>query len=308
MSSVERSATNGPSAVVLSGGASLGAAQVGMLRAIVEVGTPIDLVVGTSVGAFNAAWLADHPGPRGIDGLVDVWKSLRRRDVFPLNPRHSLAAIRGRRPSIASDKGLRSLLSRHLSFERLEDSAIPLHVVAVDVQSGRDVLLSSGPAVDAIVASASIPGLLPPVEIAGRWYMDGGVVNNTPISYAVGLRARIVWVVPAGFPCALSHPPTSALSMALQGLSTLVQHRLAQDAMRFHDEVVLRVVPPLCPVNVAPADFSQSGELIERAYASTVAWLVNGCPDVSASLYPHDHLATAPTNPIDSTFSEPAHD
>ncbi|HVA53375.1 MAG TPA: patatin-like phospholipase family protein [Acidimicrobiales bacterium] len=277
------------SAVVLSGGASLGAAQVGMLRALVEARTPIDLLVGTSVGAFNAAWMAGHPGPGGVDGLIEVWSSLRRRDVFPMNPWRSAWAIGGRRSSLASDVGMRKLLERHLTFERIEEAAITLHVVAVDVQSGQDLLLSRGPAVEAVMASAAIPGFLPPVSIGERWFMDGGVVNNTPISYAVDLGATTVWVLPAGYPCALSHPPPSALAIAMQGLSILVQHRLAQDAMRWHHGVELRVVPPLCPIEVSPIDFSHSGELIEFAYRSTSAWLAAGCPDLSSSLYPHEH-------------------
>ncbi len=276
------------SAVVLSGGASLGAAQVGMLRALIEAGIAIDLLVGTSVGAFNAAWLAGHPG-QGIDSLVDIWASLRRRDVFPMNLWHSAWALGGRRPSLASDTGMRSLLARHLTFARLEEAAIPLHVVAVDVQSGKDVLFSSGPAIDAVVASASIPGLLPPVAIGERWYMDGAVVNNTPISYAADLGAHSVWVLPAGYPCSLRRPPRSALAMAMQGLSTLVQHRLASDAERWHHGVDLRVVPPLCPIAVSPIDFSQSRSLIDQAYRSTAAWLARDCPDVSAALYPHEH-------------------
>lgn len=276
-------------AVVMSGGASLGAAQVGMLRALVEARVPIDLLVGTSVGAFNAAWIAGHPERGGVDGLVEVWRGLRRRDIFPFNPLRSAAALAGWRQSLASDVGLRRLLSRHLTFERLEEAAIPLHVVVVDVQSGQDVLLSRGPATDAIMASAAIPGVLPPVAIGSRWYMDGGVVNNTPISYAADLGAGTIWVLPAGYPCSLPRPPRSALAMAMQGLSALVQHRLALDAMRLHHGAMLRVVPPLCPIGISPADFSHSSELIEHAYRSTGAWLDGGCPDVAASLYPHEH-------------------
>jgi len=275
--------------MVLSGGASLGAAQVGMLRALVESNTPIDVLVGTSVGAFNAAWMAGHTEPGSVDALTDVWQGLRRRDVFPLNPWRNVAALSGRRQSVFSDAGMRALLRRHLTFDRLEEASIPLHVVAVDVQSGKDVLLSEGSAVDSIVASAAIPGLLPPVLIGGHWYMDGGVVNNAPISYAVDLGAVTIWVLPAGFPCALVQPPATALAMALHGISTLVQHRLALDAMRFHEGVALRVVPPPCPLSISPVDFSHSRELIEHAFQSTMGWLAGGCPDMRRSLYPHHH-------------------
>ncbi|MHB1487744.1 MAG: patatin-like phospholipase family protein [Acidimicrobiales bacterium] len=285
----------GTNAVVLSGGASLGAVQVGMLRALVEAGIAVDLLVGTSVGAINAAWMAGRPTLDGLEELAEVWMRLSRRDVFPVKPVYSLFAAVGRRPSLVSSASLRSLLERHIAFDRLEDATVPLHVVAVDVQSGEDVLLSAGSAVDAVLASAAIPGLFPPVEIEGRWFMDGGVVNNTPISYAAGLGARTVWVLPAGYPCALAAPPTTALAMALQGLSTLVEHRLVSDAERLHDSVELRVVPPLCPLDVSPADFSHTAELLQRGYASTAGWLAAGCPDVRAMLLPHHHGKTALT-------------
>ena len=89
------------SAVVLSSGANLGAAQVGMLQALVEARTPIYLLVGTSVCAFKTAWMAGHPGPAGVDDLFEVWSSLRRRDDFSMAPWRSAWAIGGRRPSLA---------------------------------------------------------------------------------------------------------------------------------------------------------------------------------------------------------------
>lgn len=280
------------SVVVLSGGASLGAIQVGMLRALVEAGIKVDLLVGTSVGAINAAWLAGCPTLDGLDELAEIWMRLRRHDVFPINPVHSVLAAAGRSRSLVSGASLRSLLERHIVFDRLEEATVPLHVVAVDVQSGEDVLLSTGPAVDAVLASAAIPGVLPPVEIGGRWFMDGGVVNNTPISYAVALGATTVWVLPAGYPCALAAPPTTALGMALQGLSMLVEHRLALDAERLHDSVDLRVVPPLCPLKVSPADFSHAAALLQDGYTSTAHWLDTGCPDARKALLPHHHPTT----------------
>lgn len=285
--------TPGVAAVVLSGGASLGAVQVGMLRALLEAGVTIDLLVGTSVGAVNAAWVAGHPTVAGVAELAEVWSGLRRSDVFPLNPVHSLLAVAGHRSSVVSDSALRALLGHYLTYRRLEHAALPLHVVAVDVQSGDDVLLSSGPVVDAVLASAAIPGVLPCVRVGEQWLMDGGVVNNTPVSHAVALGATTVWVLPAGYPCALAAPPATALAMALHGLTTLVEHGLALDVARYRDRVDLKVVPPLCPLAVSPADFTHTVELLRRGYASTAGWLAAGCPDTSAVLAPHHHAPGA---------------
>jgi predicted acylesterase/phospholipase RssA len=74
-----------PTAFVLSGGASLGAEQVGMLRALVERGIMPDLIVGSSVGAINGAWLAGRPDAAGVEELATIWRSIRRQDVFPVH-------------------------------------------------------------------------------------------------------------------------------------------------------------------------------------------------------------------------------
>lgn len=278
-------------ALVLAGGGSLGAVQVGTLRALLEAGVDFDFVVGTSVGAVNAAWVVGDPTSAGIETLDGIWRELRRGDVFPANPLRGILAAAGQRRSLVSGGALRDLLRRHLRFDRLEDAPLGLHVVAGDVRTGDEVLLSEGPAVEAVLASTAIPGILPPVRIEDRWYMDGGVVNNTPISHAVELGADQVWVLPAGYPCSLPNRPSSALGMALQGLTLLIQHRLLAEARHYHDRVRLRIAPPLCPVVSSPADFSHTPALIERGYRSAQSWLTDpdrGGPEL-LGVHPHPH-------------------
>jgi NTE family protein len=278
-------------AFVLSGGASLGSIQVGMLLGLAEAEIAPDLIVGTSVGAVNGGWIASRPDRAGVAALGDLWRSLSRDDVFPTRPVTGLLGFLGRRPNLVPDSGLRRLLEDNLEFSGLEDAPIPLHVVATDVLSGQDVLLSTGDAVDAIAASAAIPAVFPPVTIDGRDLVDGGVVNNTPLSHAVALGADVIWVLPTGYSCALPETPKGALAMALHGLTLTVNQRLAVDVTRFEAGVDLRVIPPLCPVRVSPADFSQSAELIERSYESTRAWLSTRHPVTGQAtlLEPHRH-------------------
>lgn len=274
-------------AFVLSGGASLGAVQVGMLAALERAGIRPDHVIGTSVGAINAAWIAAEDDWR-IGRLETLWTSLRRSHVFPSRP-ISVFGLLGRRAGLVDPGPLSRLLQQHLPYERLEDAAVPLHVIVTDVLSGRDVRLSSGSAVTAVLASAAIPGVFAPVVIDGRAYMDGGVVNNAAVSHAVALGATTVYVLPTGFSCALERPPTSAIAMALHGLSVLVQHRLADDVEHFGGSVELHVVPPPCPITVGPADFSHARELIDAGAASTAAWLASGCHPDHRTLRAHDH-------------------
>jgi NTE family protein len=148
--------------------------------------------------------------------------------------------------------------------------------------------------VKAVLASAAIPGVFPPVLIDDRELVDGGVANNTPLSHAVALGASTVYVLPAGYACTLQHPPRSALGMALQALTILIGRGLASDIERYNGGCLLRVVPPLCPLDVTPTDFSRADELIERAYQSTLDWLnadaVSAAPLAQLhGLRPHSH-------------------
>lgn len=262
-----------------------------MLLGLAEAGITPDMIVGTSVGAVNGGWIASRPDPAGITALADLWRSLSRDDVFPTRPVTGLLGFLGKRPNLVPDSGLRRLLDDNLAFSRLEDAPIPLHVVATDVLSGQDVLLSSGDAGDAIAASAAIPAVFPPVNIDGRDLIDGGVVNNTPLSHAVALGAEVIWVLPTGYSCALPESPKGALAMALHGLTLTVNQRLAVDVARFEGSVDLRVIPPLCPVQISPADFSQSAQLIERSHTAASEWLSSRHPVTgqAALLEPHRH-------------------
>jgi NTE family protein len=266
-------------AFVLSGGASLGAVEVGMLRGLTEASIAPDMLLGTSVGALNAAFVAGHPGLDGVDRLAALWGSIRRNDVFPLRPLTGLLGFVGRRDHLVPIDPLKRLITDNLTFERLEDSPVPLHVVATEVVSGDDVRFSSGPAAQAILASAAIPGVFPAVEIDGVAYMDGGVTDNTPIADAVALGADTIYVLPTGHACSLRDPPRSALGMALQAVTVLIGRQLIVDIERYASVVDLRVVPPLCPLDVVPTDFTRSVELIERATTSTRTWLARGQND-----------------------------
>lgn len=277
-------------AFVLSGGGSLGAVQVGMLLALAERDITPDLVFGTSVGAINAAWVAGRPGLAGARDLADVWRGVRRDDVFPTRPLVGLLGFLGRKDHLVPPEALRALLGRHLGYGRLEDAPVPVRVITSEVTSGVEVVLHRGDAIDAVAASAAIPGVFPPVVIDGHQLMDGGVANNTPISHAIDEGATTIYVLPTGFSCALDRPPKGALGMALQAVSLLVQQRLAVDVARYQDTINLRVLPTLCPLTVTPIDFSHTDELIDRAHAASGQWL-DDTPgtDQAALLRPHRH-------------------
>ena len=217
-------------AFVLSGGGSLGAVQVGMLQALAAHDVRPDLLVGTSAGAVNAAWVAGHGmSPDSLGELADVWTGLRRGDIFPVDPRQMLRGLLGRSPGVASDASLRRLVRAHATIDDLTQARVPTHLVAADLLSGHEVLISAGDLVDGVLASAAIPGILPPVERAGRHLVDGSVALHAGVAQAVDLGATVVYVLPTGAPCALPGPPLSAVGVALHSLTLLIAQRLIHE-------------------------------------------------------------------------------
>jgi NTE family protein len=267
-------------AFILAGGGSLGAIQVGMLQALVEYGVEADVVIGSSVGAINAARFAQEPDRRGADTLAAIWSNIRRNDVFRVAPIASLMRLVGYgHDGLIDPSGLRRLLERHLSLGNLEDAKIQCAVVASDLFSGEMVLLDRGPAIDAILASAAIPGVFPPVEIDGRRLIDGGVAANTPVAVAQSFGAERIVVLPTGKACAPKQVPTGPLGVTLQAINHLINAQLIQDVERLRHDVCISLVPPVCHISVNVHDFSRTREMIDDAYASTLSWLEAGGVD-----------------------------
>jgi NTE family protein len=255
-------------AFVLAGGASLGALQAGMLHALYEQGITADLLVGTSVGALNAAFVASRPQTAATAReLARVWRSVEREDAFPVSLRTLVGGLSGQRDHLVPTRGLRQIVERHVQLQDLADAATPLHVVAFDISAGDEAVLSEGPALDAIMAACSIPGILPPVAIGNTLLIDGGVVNNTPIGQAVELRAERIYVLPTQEPYARPDPPRTALDAAIYGLGLLVGSRLAADIARYRHDVELIVLPASNSEQVQPTDFDHSSGLVAEAYA-----------------------------------------
>jgi NTE family protein len=296
--------SGGTTAFVMSGGGSLGATQVGMLAALYERAIAPDLIVGTSVGAINGAFIASRPPTvETADALAEVWRGLGRRDIFPLSPLTGVLGMTGGRDHVVPIAGLRRLVKSHLEIERLENASVPLHVVAVDVFSGRERRLSSGPALDAVLASAAIPGIFPPVDWEDTELIDGGVANNTPISHALELGADRIFVLPTGAACELPASPRGALALGLHALSLLIHHRLLEEVEQFRDDARVVVLPPPCPLAVQPIDFGHSGELIERALSDARGHLA--ATDRTPRLRPRPEHETRPLRVEQSPWAPP---
>jgi NTE family protein len=279
-------------ALVLAGGGSFGAIQVGMLHSLVTHGVCADMVVGSSVGSLNGAYYAGNPTLKGIEDLGTIWRGLRRRDVFPV----SWTAMLGflvRRNFLAEPRGLRTLIENNLTYRNLEEAKIPIHIVATDILTGGTVVLSKGSAAQAIIASAAIPVVFPPVRFEDAYLVDGAISSNTAVKVAVDQGARRLIVLPTGYACARSEPPDGAVASALHALTLLIARQLLSELKELDgSSIEYFVLPPLCPLTGSPYDFSQTDALIDRAIKSTDAWISEGGlerPNVHAQLSVHKH-------------------
>jgi NTE family protein len=278
-------------AFVLAGGGSLGAVQVGMLRALTAHGVMADMVVGSSVGSINGAYFAGRPDVAGVAGLEQLWRGMRRTDIFPVGL-VSLARFAWRGDFLIDPQALSNLIERNLPYRLLEEARVPMHVVTTDFLTGATVVHSSGPASRAILASCAIPAAFEPVKIATRHLVDGGIASNTPVRIAIGLGARRLIVLPTGYSCALRQPPPGAIASALHGLTLLIAGQLIGELEAIDPAIEFHVVPSLCPVTVSAYDFSQTADLIERSAAQTDHWLEAGGMQQStipSALRPHGH-------------------
>ena len=193
------------------------------------------------------------------------------------------------------ERGLRELLVEHIEFERLEQAAVPFYVITTDVLTGGEVRLSWGPALEAVMASAAIPGVFPPVDWDDRHLMDGGIANHAPISDALELGAERIYVLCTGTASDLSEPPHGALGMLLHSMSLLLMRRLQVEVELLADRAELIVLPPPCRPGVSPIDFSRSDELIRRGLEESSNYL-DGVEsgEIGDSASGLEHAASAP--------------
>src|SRR5690349_7910101 len=185
-------------AFVLGGGGVLGAAEVGMARALLEAGVQPDLICGTSVGAINGAALAADPTPAGVQRLLEMWGDLGSRGVLDGSLVGRVGRLMTRRIALHGNGELRRVLHHGLPVDKFEDLAVPFECVAASIERARETWFSSGDLIDPVLASCALPGVFPPVRIGSEHYYDGGLVNSIPLDRAVSRGADTIWVLHVG--------------------------------------------------------------------------------------------------------------
>ena len=276
-----------PVALCLSGGGARGAAQAGAVVALVEAGLRPELIVGTSIGAWNGAWLAAHPDLEGTRRLHEWWTDAEVRRVFRGMWLGYAGAIAWRRSAALSAERVDRLLDRLLvGMRTFESLQLPLTVGAVDLLSADLCYLDSGPLAPALRATSAIPTVLPPVPLGDRLFIDGGVVDNFGVGEAIRRGARSIVLVDSG--SAMPEGPPVGLGEVLDrsAMVTQVHHRRRSLAQAAEAGVPLHLVEigGRFPV----LDFRRPEAMLTAGAESAQAWLRGDPPPVPVALAPEE--------------------
>jgi NTE family protein len=265
-------------AFVLGGGGLLGAHEVGMLRALSDAGIAPDVIVGTSIGAINGAFVAADPAGAAAR-LRQMWQSDAARQAFS-------GTLWGRAVRLASSgthlhamDPLRDMLRGMLPASDFADLKLPFHCVAASIERAQARWFNNGPIVPAVLASCAVPGLLPPVEIDGEHFFDGGLVHSIPVGRAVALGASTIYVLHVG---RIERPltvPRRPWEVGLVAFEIARRHRFHEEMATLPADVRVHVLP--AGTDRRPPDLSQLryrdqtrvAASIERAYTASARYL-----------------------------------
>jgi NTE family protein len=255
-------------ALVLGGGGLKGFAHIGVLRALAERGIVPDAYAGTSIGAMIAA---AYIGGSPIEELAERAETLRKRDLFRLNHMGMLLE-RMRSPSIYLEEPLRALVAGAIPDATFAELPKRLLVNTVDLDRGARVVwglpgLENVPVRDAIYASCALPGFFPPGRVADRMCIDGGVVDNLPVSVASNFADLIIAVDVGSSDQLRSDAATSGFAGTYMRAATMMMHALQQFPLEhWHGPPMVLIRPRVDDANWL--SFSDTAANIAEGYRS----------------------------------------
>ncbi|MFW6389388.1 MAG: patatin-like phospholipase family protein [Marinilabiliaceae bacterium] len=240
--------------LALGGGAVLGAAHVGVLKALEEKNVTVTHIAGTSIGAFAAAFYAFSK--KSVD-IQEIASKLKWMDI-------SGVAFSGK--GLLSNEKLGELVVEYIGDKNIEDSDIPLAMLATDISTGEKVVLKKGPVASAVMASTCVPGIFHPVEIDGRLLVDGGIVENVPIDTVKEMGAGYVIGVDLNAKNTFGKPE-NIIDVIVNSF-----HFMMKAAVKYQTkEADLLITPDLSSFNMIDTD--QVEGLIKQGYEDAVEML-----------------------------------
>jgi NTE family protein len=274
--------TRPATAFVLGGGGALGAVQVGMLRALVEAGVRPDLILGTSVGALNGALVAADPSAGVVDRLIALWRSAATgKEMYADGAMRQVGRAVRTGTHLHSSRPLQARLAQELEDRTFADLEIPFQCCAASIERAAEHWFTEGRVVDAVMASAAVPGLFRPAVVNGEHFLDGGIVNSIPVGRAVECGAERIFVLQVGRVDRPLTPPRRPWEVARVSFEIARRHRFIREMAALPAHVTAHVLPTGDAASVtgsdesplAYRDFSTVLDRIDRAYGATVAYL-----------------------------------
>ena len=270
--------TRGPVAFVLGGGGIHGAAEVGMIRALLEHRIRPDLVLGTSVGALNGAVLAADPDT-ALERLCELWTNVDANNPFEASLLEQAGTFARTRTHLHGNHRLQRLLLKALPVRTFEDLAVPFQCVAASIERASARWFDHGPLIDALLASTAVPGLLPPVEVDGEHHLDGGLVDSIPVGRAVELGARVIYVLQVGRVEQPLAVPRRPWEVGIVAFEIARRHRFVEEMAAIPPDIEVHLLPtgdPMDPTDPGQLQYRSTGKVqmrIDTAYAATEEYL-----------------------------------
>lgn len=272
--------------LVLGGGGARGSAHIGVLRALEEHNVPVDMVVGTSMGAFVGGLYASGKSPGQIQELFESadWMSgyrddldrsqipnrrKRQLDEYPIHLDLGVTEGKVKIPlGFLQGQGMKNLIDSMLGyypeFTSFDDLPIPFRAIAADAETSEEVILSQGDLANALQVSMSIPGVVRPIELDGRLMVDGGIANNLPVSVARAMGADVVIAVNIGSPQMTKEELLSGFAILRQMVGFLTEKNVEyQRSLLTPQDIYIQ--PEL--EGITTLSFEKSPEGIKAGYA-----------------------------------------
>jgi NTE family protein len=267
-------------AFVLGGGGVLGAAEVGMLRALFEIEVKPDLVLGTSVGALNGALVARDPTPAVIERLTALWQDASTARAISDRPLRTVRRAVSSGTHLYSAAFMQHRLVEEFGDATFEELEVRFQVCAASIERAAEHWFSSGPLVEAIMASAAVPGLLPPAQVGDEHFLDGGIVNSIPLGRAIALGAERVFVLQVGRIDRPLKPPQRPWEVARVSFEIARRHRFARELAEVPDHIEVHVLPARGTSArddslLAHRDFSRVSSRIDASYEASREYLAD---------------------------------
>lgn len=273
-------------AFVLGGGGRWGAVEVGMIRALAEADIKPDLILGTSIGAFNGAVIAGHPGQEGVERLTGFWREAIGASLFKNSVFDRLRRVATLKPSLHDTIQLRRAIEHAIDPNaRIEDLHVRFQCVAASIEKAAEHWFDRGPLVDAVLASSAVPFIFTPVEIDGEHFYDGGLVDSVPLGRAVQLGADVIYVLQVGRIESPLRPPRRLHEAALVPFEIARRHRFMTALNTLPDRVEVHLLPTGDPIawddrrQLKWQDTGGIEDRMEAAYRATSDYLSEQGPD-----------------------------